>query len=76
MWLAAVECVLEVRATLVGGPLPVNAPTTIVCAGVDTNGIVASNIGQFNSCTIVNGSLRISGSSVVRWALIRARHTC
>jgi hypothetical protein len=47
-----------------------------VCAGVDPKiGLVASNIGQFNSCTIVNGSLLISDSSIVRWAFNGIYHT-
>ena len=41
-------------------------PITSVCTGTDANGVTAGNIGQFNSCTIVNGSLSISDSSIAR----------
>ncbi|KAL5488663.1 hypothetical protein EMCRGX_G017639 [Ephydatia muelleri] len=39
-----------------------------VCTGTDANGVTAGNIGQFNSCTIVNGSLSISDSSIASGA--------
>nr|BAA81724.2 protein tyrosine kinase [Ephydatia fluviatilis] len=39
-----------------------------VCTGTGTDGLGAGNIGQFNSCTIVNGSLSISDTSIMSGA--------